>query len=49
MQEFWSKIPNNIKYDITEIGHGLGIDSRGNPRSSGTGLVDFSGRVTIVK
>ena len=36
MQKFWSKIPNDIKYDITEIGHGLGMNSRGKPTPSGS-------------
>ena len=40
---------NDIKYDITEIGHGLGTDSRGKPTPAGTGLVDFSGKVKIIK
>ena len=49
MVEFWNKIPNNIKYDITEIAHGSGKDSNGIVKPSGTGLVDFSGKINIVK
>jgi len=47
MEEFWGKIPNNIKYDITDIAHGFGNGPNGN--ISGTGLVDFSGKIKITK
>jgi len=45
MIEFWNKIPNDIKYDITEIGHGNGSGPKG--QISGTGLVDFSSNITL--
>lgn len=46
MIEFWNKIPNNIKFDITKIGHGEGLGPLGSV--SGTGLVDFSGKVILI-
>lgn len=49
MVEFWNKIPNDIKYDITEIAHGSGINFDRDSTPSGTGLVDFSGKINIVK
>lgn len=45
MISFWDKISNNIKYNITNIGHGKGNGPKGN--ISGTGLVDFSGKIII--
>ena len=47
MINFWDKIPNDIKYDITSIGHGKGLGPRGNV--SGTGLVDFSGNIELIR
>ena len=47
MINFWSKLPNEGKYDITDIGHGGGKGPRGN--ISGTGIIDFSGKIHIVK
>jgi hypothetical protein len=46
MIEFWKKITDTIKYDITSIGHGLGMGPLG--AQSGTGLVDFSNQIIIV-
>ncbi len=46
MIELWNKI-NVRKYDLTDIGHGGGIAPSGNV--TGTGLVDFSGKVRITK
>jgi predicted O-methyltransferase YrrM len=43
---FWKKI-DTLKYDITDIGHGGGLGPKGN--ISGTGLVDFGGKVRIIK
>ena len=45
MEEFWSKIPNDKKYDLSEIGHGGGKGPNGN--TSGTGLVYFESKVSI--
>jgi len=45
MIQFWNIVLDNIKYDITDIGHGGGYGPRGH--ISGTGLVDFSNSITI--
>lgn len=47
MINFWNKIPDKYKHDITDIGHGNGLGPSGN--TSGTGLIDFSGNVHIIK
>jgi predicted O-methyltransferase YrrM len=46
MIECWNKI-DILKYDITDIGHGNGCGPKGN--ISGSGLVDFTGTVRILK
>jgi predicted O-methyltransferase YrrM len=46
MADFWERI-DVLKYDVTEVGHGPGDGPRGNV--SGTGIVDFSGALTIIR
>ena len=47
MIAFWNELPEEHKYDITDIGHGGGRGPLGD--RSGTGIVDFSGTVQIIK
>jgi tRNA A58 N-methylase Trm61 len=42
MKKFWNNI-DTIKYDITDIGHGICPDG-----AAGTGIVDFSGELEII-
>jgi len=43
MIAFWNKIPENIKYDITEVGQHYKMYP-----PAGTGLVDFGGKIKII-
>jgi len=47
MQNFWNKI-DTLKYDITDIGHGKCIAGPNNYNICGTGLVDFSGKISLI-
>ena len=47
MKLFWAKVDSDKKYDITEVGHSFIDPNFGSV--CGTGLVDFSGKVEIVK
>jgi GR25 family glycosyltransferase involved in LPS biosynthesis len=48
MVDFWNKIPDELKHDITDIGHGANPYGQKSP-IPGTGLVDFGGKINLVK
>jgi len=47
MRKVWNDI-DTLKYDITDIGHGKCIAGPNNYNISGTGLVDFSGKIILI-
>ena len=47
MRKVWNDIDVK-KYDVTDIGHGECLPGPGNYNVSGTGLVDFSGKVILI-
>lgn len=47
MRKVWNDI-KITKYDVTDIGHGECIVGPDNYNISGTGLVDFSGTITLI-
>jgi len=46
MVDFWKQVPGEIKYDVTEIGHGV---NDGQINVCGTGIVDFGGKINLIK
>jgi predicted O-methyltransferase YrrM len=46
MVNFWKQVPEDIKYDVTEIGHGT---NDGQTSVCGTGIIDFSGKLNLLK